>query len=72
MSRENDFDVLRKGLEFTVSVFAAKNPEFGFGFIKKWMGKDRVIDKILKENLKKNRLVRKNPEEVKNLLNEML
>ncbi|MGD8778842.1 MAG: hypothetical protein PVH88_07750 [Ignavibacteria bacterium] len=71
MDRENDFDVLRKGLEFTISVFAAANPKLGFSFIKKWIGKDKVIDKIIKQNLKKNRLVRKNPEEVKNLLNQI-
>lgn len=71
MDRENDFDVLRKGLDFTISVFAAANPKLGFSFIKKWIGKDKVIDKIMKENLKKNRLVRKNPVMVKNLLNEI-
>jgi hypothetical protein len=69
MDKENNFDVLRKGLEFTISVFVAANPKLGFSFIKKWIEKDKVIDKIIKENLNKNRLVRKNPEEVKNLLN---
>lgn len=71
MDRENNFDVLRKGLEFTISVFAAANPNLGLGSIKKWIGKDKIIDRIMKENLKKNRLFRKNPEEVKNLLNEI-
>ena len=59
---------MRKGLQFTISVFAAANPIFGFSFIKKWIGTDKIIDKIMKENLKKNRLIKKNPEEVKNLL----
>ena len=68
MDREDGFDVLRKGLEFTISVFAAANPIIGFSFIKNWIGRDKIIDKIMKKNLKKNRLVRKNPEEVKNLL----
>jgi hypothetical protein len=71
MDRDNNFDVLRKGLEFTISVFAAANPKLGFSFIKKWIGKDKIIDKIMKENLKKNRLVRKNPVMVKKLLNEI-
>jgi len=71
MDRDNDFDVLRKGLEFTISVFAAANPKLGFSFIKKWIGKDKIIDKIMKENLKKNRLVKKNPVMAKNLLNEI-
>jgi len=68
MDRENNFDVLKKGLEFTISVFAAANPKLGFSFIKKWIGKDKIIDRIMKENLKKNRLVKKYPEEVKSLL----
>ena len=69
MDRENDFNVLRKGLSFTISVFAAANSELGFNFIKKWIGKDKDINKIMKENLKKNRLAKKYPEEVKSLLN---
>lgn len=64
MDRENDFEVLRKGLDFTISVFVAANPEKGFDFIRKWLGKDKVIDRILIENLKKNRLAGKYPEEV--------
>jgi hypothetical protein len=67
-NNETSFDVLRKGLEFTISVFVAANPKLGFSFIKTWLGKDIVIDKIMKINLKKNRVIRKNPEEVKNLL----
>jgi hypothetical protein len=69
MDKKNNFDVLRKGLEFTISVFVVANSKLGFTFIKKWIGKDKTIDKIMKENLNKNRLVRKYPEEVKNLLN---
>ncbi len=69
MDKENDFDVLKKGLAFTISVFAAANPKLGFSFIKKWIVKNKVIDERMKENLKKNHLIRKNPEEVKNLLN---
>ena len=71
MDRENDFEVLRKGLEFTISVFVAANPKMGFSFIKRWIGKDKVIDKIMKENLKKNRLLKKNPEEVMSLLSKI-
>jgi len=71
MNKENGFEVLKKGLEFTISVFAAANPEIGFSFIEKWTGKDKIIDKIMKENLKKNRLVKKNPEMVKKLISEL-
>ena len=69
MDMENNLDVLRKGLEFTISVFAAADPKKGFAFIKKWIGKDKLIDKIMKENLKKNRLAGKYPDEVEKLLN---
>ncbi len=71
MDREKDFDVLKKGLGFTISVFAAANPELGFKFIKKWIGMDKDIDRIMKENLKKNRIAKKYPEEVKNLLDSI-
>ena len=71
MDREHDFDVLKKGLEFTISVFAAAHPKAGFSFIDKWIGRDRTIDTILKSNLKKNRLLRKNPEEVTRLLDKL-
>lgn len=71
MDREDDFDVLRKGLEFTISVFAAANPDLGLDFIRKWIGNDKIIDKIMRENLKKNRLVKKNPKEVRKLLDKI-
>jgi hypothetical protein len=69
MDKENNFDILRKGLEFTISVFAAANPKVGFAFLRKWIGKDKMINKIIKENLKKNRLVKTDPDQVKILIN---
>jgi len=71
MDRENNFDVLKKGLAFTISVFVAANPKVGFSFMKSWVGKDKVIDNIMKENLKKNRLAGKYPLEVESLLKEI-
>jgi hypothetical protein len=71
IDRKNDFDILKKGLEFTISVFVAANPKYGFSFIEKWIGKDGSIDNIMKENLKKNRLIRKNPEKVRDILNKI-
>jgi hypothetical protein len=70
-NQEDGIDVLKKGLEFTISVFAAANPEYGFDFIKRWIGTDKTIDKIMKENLKKNRLAGKYPHEVENLLDQI-
>lgn len=66
-----NFDVLKKGLEFTISVFVAANPTRGFRFIREWIGKRELIDRILEKNLKKNRLVKRNPEEVTQLLGEI-
>lgn len=71
LNNDIGFEVLKKGLDFTISVFAAANPKTGFRFIEKWIGKDKVIDKIMKENLKKNRLIKKNPEMVKKLISEI-
>jgi hypothetical protein len=71
MDRDNDFDVLRKGLEFTISIFVAANLKIGFHFIEKWIGKDKNIDKIMVKNLKKNRIAKKNPKEVEDLLNKI-
>jgi hypothetical protein len=71
MDRENNFNVLKKGLGFTISVFAAANPELGFKFIKKWIGMDKDIDRIMKGNLKKKRLAGKYPAEAKSLLSSL-
>jgi hypothetical protein len=62
MERDDDFEILKKGLEFTISVYIVANPESGFSFIEKWIGKDKVIDEIIKTNLKKNRLLKEYPE----------
>ncbi|MFW9985919.1 MAG: hypothetical protein ACFFDJ_05115 [Candidatus Odinarchaeota archaeon] len=71
MDKGHNFDVLKKGLEFTISVFVAANLKLGFNFIRKWIGKDKIIDKIMKENLKKKRLTKRKPQEVQNLLREL-
>ena len=66
-----DFEVLRKSLEFVISVFAAANPSKGFALMEKWIGADKVRDRILKANLKKNRIARPFPEETARLLEEL-
>jgi hypothetical protein len=68
MERDDDFEILKKGLEFTLSVYTAANPEYGFSFMEKWIGKDKVIDDIIKANLKKNRLLKKYPNMAEELL----
>jgi hypothetical protein len=68
MDRNDDFGILKKGLEFTISVYTAANPEQGFSFMEKWIGKDEAIDLIIKSNLKKNRLLKKHPKKTEELL----
>lgn len=71
MERDNDFDILKKGLEFTLSLYTAANPEYGFSFVEKWIGKDKVIDNIIKSNLKNNRLLKKYPNKAEELLKKI-
>lgn len=33
MERDDDFEILKKALEFTISVYTAANPECGFSFV---------------------------------------
>lgn len=71
MERDDDFEILKKGLEFTISVYTAACPEYGFSFLEKWMGKDKVIDDIIRSNLKKKRLLKTHPEKAGDLLKRL-
>lgn len=68
MERDDDFEILKKGLEFTISVYTDANPGEGFSFMEKWIGKDEAIDLIIKSNLKKSRLLKKYPKKTEILL----
>lgn len=64
--KAEDFIALRKGLAYCWSVAAASYPEAGKKAMEKWFSsKDKDIAWIMKENLKKNRLERKDPEWVR-------
>jgi hypothetical protein len=53
------FKVLHQGLGYCWSVVTAAAPEQGKRLMEKWLAcPDRVIQRIMQENLKKNRLVR--------------
>jgi len=57
--QSDDFKTLRKGLGYCWSVAIASLPEEGKPLIEKWMvTTDKDIRWIMKENLKKARLVR--------------
>jgi len=59
------FKVLRKGLGYSLSVVVAAIPEEGFEYMRQLVeSPDKDIRWILKENLKKNRLIKNYPDEV--------
>jgi hypothetical protein len=59
------FKVLRKGLGYSLSVVVAAIPEEGFEYMRLLVeSPDKDIRWILKENLKKNRLLKNYPDEV--------
>jgi hypothetical protein len=59
------FKVLRKGLGYSLSVVVAAIPEEGFEYMRQLAeSPDNHIRWILKENLKKNRLIKNYPDEV--------
>ena len=67
--KTEEFRVLRKGLEYAVSVFVASLPAEGFAFLTKWAkANDADIKKILRSNLGKSRLTKKYEEQVEKVL----
>ena len=67
--KTEEFRVLRKGLEYAISVFVAKLPDEGFKFMQKWARKDDPdIKKIIKSNLGKSRLTKKFGQQVNEVL----
>ena len=70
--RSDAFRILRKGLAYTVSVVVAALPAEGF----EWMSdlvdiKDRDLTWVVKQNLKKNRMVKRFPGRVTEILNRI-
>ena len=64
--KSEEFIALKKGLAYCWSVAAAAYPEKGKKAMEKWFSsRDKDIVWIMKENLKKNRLERKDPAWVK-------
>jgi hypothetical protein len=67
-----DFKVLAQGLSYTLSVVVAGLPGEGFKYLARLTrSENRSVRKILKENLKKNRLVRCDPVKAKELLESL-
>lgn len=66
--KSENFRALRKALGYTLSVVILPAPEQGFGYLRQLAQiDDRDIQWIVKENLKKNRLIRNYPAEVESM-----
>ena len=62
--KSEDGRVLKKGLEYALSVFVAALPGEGFAHLRRWAASDDLdVKKILAANLRKARLARHFPEE---------
>jgi hypothetical protein len=68
-----EFKILQKGLNYTLSVVVAEIPQEGFQFMRDLLGSQssnqKPVCKIIRENLKKNRLVKNFPVEIAELVN---
>jgi len=61
--KEESYIVLKKGMAYCWSVAAVGNPEAGKQFMEKWLQvEDKDVRWIMKENLKKKRLEKMDPE----------
>ena len=70
--RREDFIALRKGMGYCWSVAVVAFPDIGMAWMEKWLfGQDKDIRWILRENLKKNRLLRMDAAWVASLLNQI-
>lgn len=67
--RDNNLKVLVKGLSYTLSVVVTGIEEQGFAYLEELIqSESRVVQRIARENLKKNRLHRLNQQKVQELL----
>lgn len=61
---DEEFRVLRKGLEYAISVYVAAAPEEGFRFLRKWAEADDAdVKRIVAANVRKARLAKRFPDE---------
>ncbi|MFC2029805.1 HEAT repeat domain-containing protein [Chloroflexota bacterium] len=64
--RSGEFQALRKGLGYCWSVAVVALPRQGKAFMEKWLGSDdRDVQWVMKQNLRKKRLERMDPEWVR-------
>lgn len=66
--RTDEFRTLRQALGYSLSVVVAARPKEGFEYLRELVGTDDAdLQWIIKENLKKNRLIKNFPREIKTL-----
>ena len=71
--KSEDFEALKKGLAYCWSVAAVAHPKKGKKLIEKWVkSKDKDVNWIMKENMKKNRLIKMDREWVLSQLKLLL
>jgi len=71
-SKDEAFKVLRQGMGYCWSVAVAALPDVGKPLIEKWLSsKDKDIRWVMKENLKKNRLIKMDADWVNHCLKKL-
>jgi hypothetical protein len=61
--KTEEYRILRKGMEYAVSVYTAAAPDPGFRFLSRWASsEDMDTKKIVAANLRKSRLAKRYPE----------
>ncbi len=70
--KDDGFRILRQGMAYCWSVAVAALPADGKPLLENWLDSpDKVIRSIMKENLKKNRLLKMDPDWVKECLKKL-
>ena len=65
-TKDESFKVLRQGMGYCWSVAVAALPELGKSMMENWLdSQSKAVRWVMKENLKKNRLIRMDPKWVK-------
>lgn len=71
-TKDESFKVLRKAMSYCWSVAVAALPETGKLMMEAWLNsKDKHIRQMMRENLKKNRLIRMDPKWVKSCVEKL-
>ena len=71
-SKDESFKILRQGMGYCWSIAVAALPDAGKPLMEKWLSsKDKDIRWVMKENLKKNRLIKMDVDWINNCLNKL-